>query len=76
MKKTRFLNQYRHLIIMKTLWILSTVEIYSIVFTNDEQFFENNDFEDDSDISSVLIEKMKSNCDNSNKLVLFNEEIV
>ena len=39
--------------------------------TNDEQFFDNNDFEDDSDISSVLIEKMKSN-----KLMLFNEETV
>ena len=30
---------------------------------NDEQFFENIDFENDSDISSVLIEKPKSTCD-------------
>ena len=30
---------------------------------NDEQFFENIDFENDSDISSVLIEKPKSTGD-------------
>ena len=43
---------------------------------NDEQFFENIDFEDDSDISSVLIEKLKSNSDDKDGLMLFNEEIV
>ena len=44
---------------------------------NYEQFFENIDFKDDSDISSVLMEKFKSNCDdNNNGLMLFNEETV
>ena len=32
---------------------------------NDEKFFENIGFEDDSDISSVFIEKPKSNCDDN-----------
>ena len=40
---------------------------------NDEQFFENIDFEDNSNISSVLIEKLKSNCNGNNGLMLFNE---
>ena len=42
----------------------------------DEQFFENIDFEDDSDISSVLIEKLKSDCDDNDGLILFYEETV
>ena len=43
---------------------------------NDEQFFENIDFEDNTDISSVFIEKLKSNCDDNNGLMLFNEGTV
>ena len=43
---------------------------------DDEQFFENIDFEDDSDISSILIKKLKSNCDDTDGLILFNEETV
>ena len=41
-----------------------------------EQVFENIDFEDNSDISSVLIEKLKSNRDDNNGLMLFNEGTV
>ena len=41
---------------------------------NDEQFFENIDLEDDSNLSSVLIEKLKSNCDYNDGLMLLNEE--
>lgn len=37
---------------------------------NNEQFFENIDFEDGSNISSVIIEKLKSNFDDNNGLVL------
>ena len=40
---------------------------------NNKQFFENIDFEDNSNISSVLIEKLKSNCGDNNGLMLFNE---
>ena len=43
---------------------------------NDEQFFENIDFEENSNISSVPIEKLKSNCDDSKGLMLFNEGTV
>ena len=43
---------------------------------NDEQFFQNIDFEDDGDISSDLIEKLKSNSIDNNGLMLFNEETV
>ena len=43
---------------------------------NDEQFFENINFEDNTDISSVFIEKLKSNCDDNNGLMLFNEGTV
>ena len=43
---------------------------------NEEQFFENTDFEDDSNISSILIEKLKSNCGDNDGLILFNEETV
>ena len=39
---------------------------------NDEQFFESIDFEDNSNISSVVIEKLKSNCDDNNQSMLFN----
>ena len=39
---------------------------------NDEQLFENIDFKDDSDISSVLIEKLKCYCDDNNGFMLFN----
>ena len=42
---------------------------------NDEQFFENIDFEN-SDISTVLQEKLKSNCDDNDGLMFFNEETV
>ena len=38
--------------------------------------FENIDFEDDRDISSILIEKLKSNCDDNDGLMLFNKETV
>ena len=34
---------------------------------NDEQFFESIDFEGNSNISSVVIEKLKSNCDDNNQ---------
>ena len=36
---------------------------------NNEQFFENLDFEDDINISSVFIEKLKSKCDDNNGLM-------
>ena len=39
---------------------------------NDEQFFDSIDFEDNSNISSVFIEKLKSNYDDNNGLMLFN----
>ena len=42
---------------------------------NDEQFFENIDFEN-SDISTVLQEKLKSSCDDNDGLMFFNEETV
>ena len=42
----------------------------------DEQFFDNIGFEDDSDISSVLVEKLKSNCNDNDELMLFNERTV
>ena len=52
--------------------------IFDCLDNDDEQFFENNDFENDSDKSSasILIEKLKSNCDDNNGLMLFNEETV
>ena len=40
---------------------------------NNEQNFRNIDFEDNSDISSVLIEKLKCNSDNNVGLMLFNK---
>ena len=42
---------------------------------NDEQFFENIDFEN-SDISTVLQEKLKSSYDDNDGLMFFNEETV
>ena len=42
----------------------------------DEQFFDNIGFEDDSDISSVLMAKLKSNCNDNDELMLFNERTV
>ena len=45
-------------------------------FDNDEKFFQNIDFEDDSDISSVLIGNLKSNYDDNDGLVLFNVKTV
>ena len=39
---------------------------------NDEHFFENIDFEDDRDVSSALIEKLKSYYNDNNGLMLFN----
>ena len=45
-------------------------------FDNDEQFFQNIDFEDDSDMSSVLIGNLKSNYDDNDGLVLFNVKTV
>ena len=41
---------------------------------NIELFFQNIDFENDRDISTVLIEKLKSNWDDKNGLMLFNKE--
>ena len=39
---------------------------------NDEQFYESIDFKDNSNISCVVIEKLKSNCDDNNQSMLFN----
>ena len=47
-----------------------------VCLDNNQQFFEIIVFEDDGNISSVLIEKLKSNCDNNDGLMLFNEETV
>ena len=47
-----------------------------ITLDNNEKCFENIDFQNGSNISSVLIEKLKSNCDDNNGLMLFNEETV
>ena len=44
-----------------------------IVWNNDKQFFENIDFENNSAISSVLIEKLKSNCGDNDGFMLFDE---
>ena len=41
-----------------------------------EKFFQNIDCEDDSVISSVFIEKLISNCDDNDGLMLFIEETV
>ena len=43
---------------------------------NDTQFFENIDFDDNSNISSALIEKLKSNSGDNDGLMLFNEGTV
>ena len=43
---------------------------------NDGKLFENIDSKDDSDILSVLTEKLKTNGDFNNGLMLFNEDTV
>ena len=48
--------------------------IFDYILDNDELFFPSIDFENDSNISSVLIEKLKSNWDDNNRLMLFNQE--
>ena len=48
--------------------------IFDYILDNDELFFPSIDFENDSNISCVLIEKLKSNWDDNNKLMLFNQE--
>ena len=51
--------------------------IFDCLDSDDEQFFENIDFENDSDKSSasILIEKLKSNCDDNDGSMLFNETL-
>ena len=58
--------------------VVDFVEVGNIFdyLDNDEHFFEIIDFEEHSNISSVLIEKVKSNCDDNDGLMLFNEGIV
>lgn len=43
---------------------------------NDEQFFENINVENGSNISSVFMEKLKCICEDNNESMLFNEETV
>ena len=48
--------------------------IFDYILDNDELFFPSIDFENDSNISCVLIEKLKSNWDDNNRMMLFNQE--
>ena len=74
-KKTKFLGQYKFYNNEDVVDFGDDGNIFSCL-DNDEQSFKNIDFEDDRNVSSVLIEKLKFNCDDNDGLILFNEETV